>query len=96
MLCAMVQGARDMKISEIVDEIQRSIPRSEAEISDDEQVEQADHDVEADLVKENRVQYQARHNQGDKKGKKIIPRLQQLPLCLGALQSKEALVSQMK
>ena len=57
---AVVQGARDMKISEIVDEIQRSIPRSEAEISDDEQVEQADRDLEADLMDESRVQHQAR------------------------------------
>ena len=33
------------------------------------------------------------NSQKDKgKGKKIIPRHQQLPLCLGALQSKEALV----
>lgn len=65
---AIIQGKRDSKMSEMVDEIERTIPRTEAEISDDEQVEQADHDLEADFVEEdidsedeNRVQYQARN-----------------------------------
>ena len=48
---AVVQGTRDMKIPKIVDEIERSIPRSEAEISDTERVEQAQRDLEADYAK---------------------------------------------
>ena len=48
---AVVQGTRDMKIPEIVDEIERFIPRSEAEISDTERVEQAQRDLEADYAK---------------------------------------------
>ena len=44
---AIVEGKRDMNLSAIVDEIQRTIPKTEAEISDTEQVEQADRDLEA-------------------------------------------------
>ncbi|MBR5198406.1 MAG: hypothetical protein IKW20_01095 [Bacteroidales bacterium] len=65
---AIIEGRRKSKMSEMVDEIERTIPRTEAEISDDEQVEQADHDVEANFVKEDvdssdehRVQYQHRN-----------------------------------
>lgn len=42
---AIVEGKRDANLSAIVDEIQKSIPRTEAEISE-EQVEQADRDLE--------------------------------------------------
>lgn len=45
---AIVEGKRDANLSAIVDEIQKSIPRTEAEISE-EQVEQADRDLEADV-----------------------------------------------
>lgn len=62
---AVVQGARDAKISDIVDEIERTIPRKEAEISKEEQVEQADHDLEADLLNESRVQKQVRNYDDD-------------------------------
>ena len=48
---ARVQEARDESIPKIVDEIERSIPRSEAEISDTERVEQAQRDLEADYAK---------------------------------------------
>ena len=65
---AFIQSERDSRIPKIVDEIERTISRTEAGISDDEQVEQADHDLEADLLKEDidsaegdRVQYQARN-----------------------------------
>ena len=50
---AIIQSKRDSLIPKIVDEIERTIARTEAEISDDEQVEQADHDVEAELMDEN-------------------------------------------
>ena len=53
---AIIQGRREALIPEIVDEIEENIARTEAEIPDDEQVEQADHDVEAELMDENRVQ----------------------------------------
>ena len=53
---AFIQSKRDSLIPKIVDEIERTIARTEAEISDTEQVEQADHDVEAELMDENRVQ----------------------------------------
>lgn len=53
---ALIQGKRDALIPKMVDEIERTIARTEAEIPDDEQVEQADHDVEAELMDENRVQ----------------------------------------
>ena len=53
---AFIQSERDSRIPKIVDEIERTISRTEAGISDDEQVEQADHDVEAELMDENRVQ----------------------------------------
>ena len=49
---AIIQSKRDSLIPKIVDEIERTIARTEAEISDDEQVEQADHDVEAELMDE--------------------------------------------
>ena len=62
---AIIEGRRESKMSEMVDEIERSIPRTEAEISDDEQVEQADHDVEAELMDEERVQKQARNHEDD-------------------------------
>lgn len=44
---AVVEGKRDQNLSAIVDEIQRSIPKTEAEIAD-EQVAQADRDLEAE------------------------------------------------
>lgn len=53
---AFIQSERDSLIPKIVDEIERTISRTEAGISDDEQVEQADHDLEAELMDENRVQ----------------------------------------
>lgn len=69
---AIIEGRRKSKMSEMVDEIERTIPRTEAEISDDEQVEQADHDLEANFVKEDidssdehRVQYQHRNYSED-------------------------------
>ena len=43
---AIVEGKRDMKLSSIVDEIQNTLPKTEAEISE-EQVKQADRDLEA-------------------------------------------------
>lgn len=49
---ALIQGKRDALIPKMVDEIERTISRTEAGISDDEQVEQADHDVEAELMDE--------------------------------------------
>ena len=69
---AIIEGRRKSKMSEMVDEIERSIPRTEAEISDDEQVEQADHDLEAELMDENQVQRQARDYSDDsnEKGQK--------------------------
>ena len=42
---AIVEGKRDSSLSSIVDEIQRTLPKTEAEISE-EQVAQADHDLE--------------------------------------------------
>ena len=43
---AIVEGKRDDRLPAIVDEIQRTLPRTEAEISED-QVKQADRDLEA-------------------------------------------------
>lgn len=43
---AVIEGKRDSSLSSIVDEIQRTLPKTEAEISED-QVEQADRDLEA-------------------------------------------------
>ena len=63
---ALIQGKRDALIPKMVDEIERTIARTEAEIPDDEQVEQADHDVEAELMDENRVQKQVRNNDSDR------------------------------
>ena len=62
---AIIEGRRKSKMSEMVDEIERSIPRTEAEIPDDEQVEQADHDLEAELMDENRVQKSIRSYEDD-------------------------------
>ena len=62
---AIIQSKRDSLIPKIVDEIERTIARTEAEISDDEQVEQADHDVEAELLDENRVQKSIRTYEDD-------------------------------
>jgi hypothetical protein len=42
---AIVEGKRDSSLSSIVDEIQNTLPKTEAEISE-EQVEQANHDLE--------------------------------------------------
>ena len=50
---AVIEGKRDASLSEIVDEIQKTLPRTEAEIAET-QVEQADRDLEAD------AQYSAR------------------------------------
>ena len=44
---AIVEGKRDSSLSSIVDEIQRTLPKTEAEISE-EQVAQAGHDLEAE------------------------------------------------
>ena len=44
---AVIEGKRDSSISSIVDEIQENLPKTEAEIAED-QVEQADRDLEAD------------------------------------------------
>ena len=43
---AIVEGKRDKSLSSIVDEIQKTLPKTEAEIAE-EQVEQADRDLEA-------------------------------------------------
>ena len=43
---AVIEGKRDSRLAAIVDEIQKTLPRTEAEISE-EQVEQADRDLEA-------------------------------------------------
>lgn len=48
---AVVQGARDEAVADIVAEIQKTLPKTEAEISEEE-VEQATGDVEAGLVGE--------------------------------------------
>ena len=45
---AVIEGKRDNRLSAIVDEIQRTIPKTEAEISED-QVAQADRDLEAEV-----------------------------------------------
>ena len=45
---AVVEGKRDKSISSIVDEIQETLPKTEAEIEET-QVEQADRDLEADV-----------------------------------------------
>ena len=45
---AVIEGKRDSNLSSIVDEIQKTLPRTEAEIAE-EQVEQADKDLEADV-----------------------------------------------
>ena len=45
---AVVEGKRDSSLSKIVDEIQKTLPKTEAEISE-EQVAQADRDLEADV-----------------------------------------------
>jgi hypothetical protein len=45
---AVIEGKRDSSLSSIVDEIQKALPRTEAEISE-EQVEQADRDLEAEV-----------------------------------------------
>ena len=44
---AVVEGKRDKKLSKIVDEIQETLPKTEAEIEET-QVEQADRDLEAE------------------------------------------------
>ena len=44
---AIVEGKRDKNLSSIVDEIQKTLPKTEAEISE-EQVKQADRDLEAE------------------------------------------------
>ena len=65
---AIIEGRRESKMSEMVDDIVETIARTEAEIPDDEQVEQADHDLEAEFMDANRVQKQARSyidNPGD-------------------------------
>ena len=43
---AVIEGKRDSKLSSIVDEIEQTLPKTEAEIPETE-VEQADHDIEA-------------------------------------------------
>ena len=46
---AIIQGKRDSSLSSIVDEIEKSLPKTEAEIEETE-VEQADRDVEAETI----------------------------------------------
>ena len=43
---AVIEGKRDKMLPEIVDEIQKSLPKTEAEIDETQQVEQADRDLE--------------------------------------------------
>lgn len=50
---AVIEGKRDSRLSSIVDEIQKTLPRSEAEI-DETQVAQADRDLEADIKRSDR------------------------------------------
>lgn len=45
---AVIEGKRDKSISSIVDEIERTLPKTEAEIAETEVV-QADHDLEGDI-----------------------------------------------
>ena len=45
---AVVEGKRDSRLSAIVDEIQKTLPRTEAEI-EEKQVQQADRDLEAEV-----------------------------------------------
>ena len=47
---AIIEGTRDERLGDIVDEIERTIPRREADIDEEQEVEQADHDVEAKLT----------------------------------------------
>lgn len=58
---AVVEGKRDKNLSAIVDEIERTIPKTEAEIAE-EQVSQADRDLEAAETdgQQGRTQYQQR------------------------------------
>ena len=56
---AIIQGKRDKSLSSIVDEIEKSLPKTEAEIEEAE-VEQADRDLEAEVF--TGKQYQARQN----------------------------------
>ena len=46
---AIIEGKRDSSLSKIVDEIQKTLPKTEAEISED-QVTQADRDLEAEEI----------------------------------------------
>ena len=59
---AILEGKRDSSLPSIVDEIQRTLPKTEAEISE-EQVAQADHDLEA--VKRSDRDYMDAVNRGD-------------------------------
>ena len=59
---AILEGKRDSSLPSIVDEIQRTLPKTEAEISE-EQVAQADHDLEE--VKRSDREYLAAVNRGD-------------------------------
>lgn len=59
---AVIEGKRDSSLNSIVDEIQKTIPRTEAEIAE-EQVAQADKDLEAD------VKYSDRDSDGNQLSK---------------------------
>ena len=56
---AVIEGKRDKNLSAIVDEIQKTIPKTEAEIEET-QVEQADRDLEAEEASYSDVMYSER------------------------------------
>ena len=58
---AVIEGRRDKELSSIVDEIQNTLPRTDAEIPETEVV-QADRDLEAEAISEEDVQYSDREN----------------------------------
>ncbi len=58
---AVIEGRRDKELSSIVDEIQNTLPRTDAEIPETE-VAQADRDLEAEAISEEDFQYSIRED----------------------------------
>ncbi len=60
---AIIQGKRDSSLSSIVNEIEKSLPKTEAEIEQTE-VEQADRDVEADAIGQRQYSFRGINKDG--------------------------------
>ena len=65
---AIIEGKRDASLSSIVDEIQQTLPKTEAEIEEQE-VEQADRDLEAGAKFSTREEFPEEINQWKRRGK---------------------------